>query len=59
MCLAEPFALKEMGRFNHEAVAVDPASGVVYQTEDRPDGLIYRYIPKQRGQLSKGGNYKR
>ncbi len=55
MGLAEPFALKEMGRFNHEAVAVHPANGVVYQTEDRPDGLIYRYIPNQRGQLSKGG----
>ena len=55
MGLAEPFALKEMGLFNHEAVAVHPANGVVYQTEDRPDGLIYRYIPNQRGQLSKGG----
>jgi len=43
--LANPIPLKEMGRFNHEAVAVDPASGVVYQTEDRPDGLIYRFIP--------------
>ena len=53
--LADPMALKEMGRFNHEAVAVDPASGVVYQTEDRPDGLIYRYVPNQRGQLAKGG----
>ena len=48
MGLAEPFALKEMGRFNHEAVAVDPASGVVYQTEDRPDGLIYRYTQSAR-----------
>ena len=53
--LANPIPLKEMGRFNHEAVAVDPASGVVYQTEDRPDGLIYRFIPNQRGQLAKGG----
>lgn len=55
MGLAEPTPLIEMGRFNHEAVAVDPASGIVYQTEDRPDGLIYRYIPKVRGQLSMGG----
>lgn len=53
--LATPTPLTEMGRFNHEAVAVDPASGIVYQTEDRPDGLIYRYIPNVRGQLSKGG----
>ncbi len=53
--LIKPVALKEMGRFNHEAVAVDPASGIVYQTEDRPDGLIYRFIPNARGQLDKGG----
>ena len=53
--LADPVPLKEMGRFNHEAVSVDPASGVVYQTEDRPDGLIYRFIPNIRGQLAQGG----
>ena len=53
--LADPIPLKEMGRFNHEAVAVDPASGVVYQTEDRPDGLIYRYLPNVPGELEKGG----
>ena len=35
---AEP--IKAMGRFNHEAVAVDPLTGIVYQTEDREDGLI-------------------
>ncbi len=55
MGFASPVALKEMGRFNHEAVAVDPASGIVYQTEDRHDGLIYRYIPNVRGRLEKGG----
>jgi len=53
--LADPIALKEMGRFNHEAVAVHPASGIVYQTEDRPDSLIYRYIPKKAGKLAQGG----
>ncbi|MDE0840107.1 MAG: DUF839 domain-containing protein, partial [Kiritimatiellae bacterium] len=37
--LVDPVPLKAMGRFNHEAVAVDPKSGVVYQTEDRSDGL--------------------
>ncbi|MEQ9569565.1 MAG: DUF839 domain-containing protein, partial [Longimicrobiales bacterium] len=31
--LAEPVPLKAMGRFNHEAIAVDPASGAVYETE--------------------------
>ncbi len=53
--LVDPIPLKDMGRFNHEAIAVDPASGIVYQTEDRPDGLIYRFIPHKRGQLAEGG----
>jgi uncharacterized protein len=53
--LVDPVPLTAMGRFNHEAVAVDPKSGVVYQTEDRSDGLIYRFIPNKRGDLAKGG----
>jgi uncharacterized protein len=44
-----------MGRFMHEAVCIDPRTGIVYMTEDRGDGLIYRYIPKQPGQLHLGG----
>jgi len=55
MQLADPIPLKAMGRFNHEAVAVDPASGVVYQTEDRHDGVLYRFIPKVPGKLAEGG----
>lgn len=50
---AEP--LEEMGRFMHEAVAVHPASGIVYQTEDVGDGLLYRFIPNVPGRLSEGG----
>ena len=53
--LADPIPLKAMGRFNHEAVAVEPNSGDVYLTEDRHDGLIYRFIPSKKGELSKGG----
>ena len=53
--LANPVPLKAMGRFNHEAVAVEPESGIVYQTEDRHDGLIYRFIPNVPGQLAEGG----
>jgi len=53
--VAPPLPLKQMGRFNHEAIAVDPASGIVYQTEDRGDGLLYRYIPKQPAKLAAGG----
>jgi secreted PhoX family phosphatase len=50
---AEP--LLDMGRFNHEAVAVDPRTGIVYLTEDRDDALIYRFIPKVPGELARGG----
>ena len=53
--LVEPIPLKAMGRFNHEAVAVNPRSGVVYQTEDRGDGLIYRLLPERYGDLRAGG----
>jgi uncharacterized protein len=53
--LADPVPLTGMGRFNHEAVCVDPRTSIVYETEDRPDGLIYRYIPFIKEQLSKGG----
>ena len=53
--MADPVPLKEMGRFNREAVAVDPATGIVYQTEDRGDGLLYRFIPNEKGNLLKGG----
>lgn len=51
----EPLALKEMGRFNHEAVAVDPRTGIVYLTEDRGDGLLYRYLPAKPGAMAAGG----
>lgn len=47
--------IKEMGRFNHEAVAVDPKTSIVYLTEDRGDGLFYRFIPTVPGKLHKGG----
>jgi secreted PhoX family phosphatase len=53
--LIEPVPLKAMGRFNHEAVAVDPETGIVYQTEDRVDGLFYRFLPATPGQLTDGG----
>lgn len=53
--LSEPVPIKGMGRFNHEAVAIDPKSGVVYLTEDDGEGLIYRFIPKVPGKLQQGG----
>lgn len=53
--LVDPVPLKAMGRFNHEAAAVDPATWIVYLTEDRGDSLLYRFIPDQPGKLSEGG----
>ena len=54
--LTEP--LTAMGRFAHEAVAVDQATGIVYQTEDAGSGRgsgFYRFIPDDRGELAQGG----
>lgn len=53
--LVEPVPYKAMGRFNHEAAIVDPASGIVYMTEDQTDGLFYRYLPDTPGRLGDGG----
>lgn len=53
--LVDPVPLKAMGRFNHEAACVDPETGMVYQTEDRDDGLLYRFIPTTPGKLADGG----
>lgn len=51
----DPVPLTAMGRFNHEAICVDPTSGIIYQTEDRTDSLFYRFIPNEPSKLSKGG----
>ncbi len=38
--------LKSLGRFNHAAVAVDPSTGTIYQTEDNDEiGGFYRWVP--------------
>ncbi|MEJ7608189.1 MAG: alkaline phosphatase PhoX [Bryobacteraceae bacterium] len=34
---AEPIPLKQLGIFAHEAVAVDPTTGIIYETEDQGD----------------------
>jgi hypothetical protein len=46
-----------MGRFEHEACALDPKSGVVYMTEDNgdPGDGFYRYLPNDMRRLHKGG----
>ncbi len=53
--LIKPEPLIAMGRFNHEAAAIDPRTGIVYLTEDRGDSLFYRFIPNQVGKLNQGG----
>ena len=53
----EPLPIKAMGRFRHEAVAIDPRTGIAYLTEDMGDGfgLFYRYLPNDRTKLLAGG----
>ena len=43
-----------LGVFQHEAAAVDPATGVVYMTEDQIDGCLYRFLPETKGDLTSG-----
>lgn len=33
---------------------MDPTTGFVYLTEDRPDGCLYRFRPAQKGNLEEG-----
>jgi secreted PhoX family phosphatase len=47
--------LKAMGRFVHEAVAVDPYRGQVYETEDANPSGFYRFTPNRSGHLDEGG----
>lgn len=60
----DPVPLKAMGRFVHEAVAVDPETGIVYETEDAwympgddhlPGAGFYRFLPEEPGVLAAGG----
>ena len=53
--LTAPVPIRPMGRFVHEAVAVHPSEGIVYQTEDSGDSLFYRYLPNKFGDLHQGG----
>ena len=53
--LTRAVPLTAMGRFTHEAVCIDPRTGIAYLTEDKTDGLFYRFIPNVKGELAKGG----
>lgn len=43
-----PRKIEAYGRFQHEAVAIDPANHAAYLTEDRADGCLYRFVPRHR-----------
>jgi secreted PhoX family phosphatase len=51
----DPKPLTQMGRFEHEAAAVNPDTGIVYLSEDRYRSLLYRYLPHVPGDLARGG----
>ncbi len=55
---ASPKPIESLGRFVHEAVAVDPKSGVVYLTEDANTAGFYRMIPNDPRDLHAGGKFQ-
>jgi uncharacterized protein len=52
---AAPVPLRDMGRFVHEAIGVDPETNIVYETEDRGDAGLYRFLANVPKQLAQGG----
>jgi secreted PhoX family phosphatase len=42
-----PRRARSLGRFKHEACAVDVESGVIYLTEDSPTSAFYRHVPER------------
>jgi len=50
-----PNPLKNLGRFSHEALTVDPRTGIIYETEDGPSwpgdtgSGFYRFVPTYPG----------
>ncbi len=51
----DPRPLRDLGRFVHEAVAVNPWTGIVYLTEDRQNSGLYRFVSRRYGRLREGG----
>jgi uncharacterized protein len=45
--ILDPRPVGALGRYAHEALAVDPRTGDMYLTEDDsgPNGLVYRWVP--------------
>lgn len=57
LALQKAVPLKALGRFRHEAVAFDPTDGSLYLTEDRTDGLLYRFVPDRERDFTSGKLY--
>jgi uncharacterized protein len=51
-----PVPLTAMGRFEHEALAVDPATSIIYETEDANPSGFYRFLPNQPGSVGQPAN---
>ncbi|MCY3813400.1 MAG: DUF839 domain-containing protein [Gammaproteobacteria bacterium] len=43
--VGDPRPIPGLGRFEHEAAAVDPGTGIVYLTEDERRAGLYRFVP--------------
>ena len=52
--VSDALPLTALGRFVHEAVAVDPSSWNVYLTEDALPCGLYRFVPRSPGVLTSG-----
>jgi uncharacterized protein len=46
--------LTQLGRYSHEALCIDPATGIVYLTEDATPSGFYRFVPNTPGDLTAG-----
>jgi secreted PhoX family phosphatase len=53
--VVDAIPIKSMGRFSHEAIAVDTRFGHVYLTEDAGSSGFFRFVPNSRRDLLLGG----
>jgi uncharacterized protein len=54
--MGNPLPIRDMGRFSHEAVAVDPKTDYIYETEDAGNSSgFYRFVPNNADDLQQGG----
>ena len=57
--MGDPRPITALGRFQHEAAAVDASTGIVYLTEDERRAGLYRFVPPADaplGALRDGGS---